>query len=122
MMAVSPVFLFYTVDVHRLIQDGADGKIVELSDPSRSIKHGDAEKKLEHIAMEYTHLLTSQLESQRMFYEAQLREFQDALSMQLDVLGSQVGRLERERDEANVHAGIVVARFGVGGLMCLGCL
>lgn len=69
--------------VHRLIQTKGDGKLVELpssprpphgSGGSRESQGGeDVEMvprvKLENIGMEYTHLLTSQLESQRLYYE-----------------------------------------------------
>ncbi|KAL3423646.1 Zn-finger in ubiquitin-hydrolase [Phlyctema vagabunda] len=62
--------------VHRLIRNKGDGKVVELP-PNRRERHeeeGDnmemvPREKLENIGMEYTHLLTSQLESQRVYYE-----------------------------------------------------
>ncbi|RFU80742.1 ring finger [Trichoderma arundinaceum] len=62
--------------VHRLIRDKGDGKVVEL--PGRnnhtSNREGEDEDvvpraKLETIGLEYTHLITSQLESQRAYYE-----------------------------------------------------
>jgi BRCA1-associated protein len=71
--------------VHRLIQTKGDGKLVELPSSSQAGSHqlgGSREPnhdredmemiprtKLEHIGMEYTTLLTSQLESQRLYYE-----------------------------------------------------
>ncbi|TVY64247.1 RING finger protein ETP1-like protein [Lachnellula suecica] len=63
--------------VHRLIRDKGDGKLVELPSTSRSRNdHHSGEdvdmvpaEKLERIGMEYTHLLTSQLESQRVYFE-----------------------------------------------------
>ncbi|KAH8668062.1 BRCA1-associated protein 2-domain-containing protein [Tricladium varicosporioides] len=61
--------------VHRLIRDKGDSKVIELP----SSRHGHAggqegmdmvpREKLESIGMEYTHLLTSQLESQRVYFE-----------------------------------------------------
>ncbi|KAJ4150169.1 hypothetical protein LMH87_010932 [Akanthomyces muscarius] len=65
--------------VHRLIRDKGDGKVVEL--PGRSSdRHGQAavdedvvpRAKLENMGFEYTHLITSQLESQRAYYEEML--------------------------------------------------
>jgi BRCA1-associated protein len=71
--------------VHRLIRDKGDSKLIEL--PSSSSRSGlgsgqrggggggtgDMEmvprEKLDRIGMEYTHLLTSQLESQRVYFE-----------------------------------------------------
>lgn len=64
--------------VHRLIRDKGDGKVVELPSRNRSAGAGAGveedmdmvpAEKLERIGMEYTHLLTSQLESQRVYFE-----------------------------------------------------
>ncbi|KAK6541263.1 hypothetical protein TWF694_008628 [Orbilia ellipsospora] len=58
--------------VHRLVQNKSDGKLVELP----SIRHeGNTEElydKLDNIGMEYSYLLTSQLESQRTYFEEQV--------------------------------------------------
>ena len=64
--------------VHRLIREKGDSKVIELPS-SRSgglgagmADHGEdmvPREKLERIGMEYTHLLTSQLESQRVYFE-----------------------------------------------------
>ncbi|KAI5866222.1 zf-UBP-domain-containing protein [Durotheca rogersii] len=68
--------------VHRLIRDKGDGKVVEL--PGRQAGPGDHEDqdvvpraKLESIGMEYTHLLSSQLESQRVYFEEMLSKAAD---------------------------------------------
>ncbi|KAG4442662.1 hypothetical protein IFR05_001847 [Cadophora sp. M221] len=65
--------------VHRLIRGKGDSKVIEL--PSRSHMGGAGaghpneeedmvpREKLDRIGMEYTHLLTSQLESQRVYFE-----------------------------------------------------
>ncbi len=64
--------------VHRLIRDKGDSKVIELPSSSRSGLGGGRtdhdvdmvpREKLEGIGMEYTHLLTSQLESQRVYFE-----------------------------------------------------
>lgn len=58
--------------VHRLIRDKGNGKVVELPSSSRhdaSSVDMVPREKLERIGMEYTHLLTSQLESQRVYFE-----------------------------------------------------
>ena len=82
--------------VHRLMQDQADGKLVELT-PSRRDEDGmvgvgsafpeDGSgedwvpmAKLERLGQEYTNLLTSQLESQRAYFEAQLKMAADKAS------------------------------------------
>ncbi|KXJ86293.1 hypothetical protein Micbo1qcDRAFT_168623 [Microdochium bolleyi] len=80
--------------VHRLIRDKGDGKVVELpgrypppSSEAANQQHrhpGSAEaedvvprSKLENIGLEYTHLLTSQLESQRVYFEEMLNKAAD---------------------------------------------
>jgi BRCA1-associated protein len=61
--------------VHRIIQNKSDGKLVELPAAGNSALDppdwADAvpREKLENISVEYTHLLTSQLESQRAYFE-----------------------------------------------------
>jgi hypothetical protein len=70
--------------VHRLIQNLRDGKLVELPDPRASGVVGERSQvppltdavesemvlqKMERISYEYTLLLTSQLETQRDYYE-----------------------------------------------------
>ncbi|TQS33327.1 hypothetical protein Golomagni_06334 [Golovinomyces magnicellulatus] len=71
--------------VHRLIRDKGDGKVVEL--PGRNENRGHQEDedvvpraKLENIGLEYTHLITSQLESQRAYYEEILSKAVDKAS------------------------------------------
>ena len=69
--------------VHRLIREKGDSKLIELPSSRSGFgrgtggggrdAHGGGEmvpvEKLEHIGLEYTHLLTSQLESQRVYFE-----------------------------------------------------
>jgi len=75
--------------VHRLIRDKGDGKVVELPS-SRGTNQGIPDgggssqsedvvprSKLENIGIEYTHLLTSQLESQRVYFEEMLKKAAD---------------------------------------------
>merc|ERR1712137_444304 len=65
----------YTGDgyVHRLIQNHVDGKLVEIPDPSNpSMARAGKEKdhsKMDALAVEYNYLLTTQLESQRLYFE-----------------------------------------------------
>ncbi|CAG7943617.1 unnamed protein product [Penicillium olsonii] len=60
--------------VHRIIQSKTDGKLVELPAADHSALDPDwsdavPREKLENMSVEYTHLLTSQLESQRAYFE-----------------------------------------------------
>lgn len=100
--------------VHRLIQNKADGKLVELPSASSSIgtnsrdddtlgpSHADAlsAEKIEAIGIEYSYLLTSQLDSQRSFYEEQITH----LKTQVDELRSMVQKIGREAEEGRAEA------------------
>lgn len=57
--------------VHRLLANKTDGKPVEVENSSESYRQ--AEEK-ESVQLEYTYLLTQQLESQRKYYEKLLKD------------------------------------------------
>ena len=71
--------------VHRIVQNKTDGKFVELTPSStpHTQSHDDdfddyvPREKLDNIGLEYTHLLTSQLDSQRMYFEEILERAAD---------------------------------------------
>ncbi|EUC37519.1 hypothetical protein COCCADRAFT_85287 [Bipolaris zeicola 26-R-13] len=72
--------------VHRLIQNKADGKLVDMPASNQSFSApgmtGYANdtvprEKLDNMGMEYAYLLTSQLESQRAYFEEQLERAVD---------------------------------------------
>lgn len=121
--------------VHRIIQSKTDGKLVELPAADHSALDPpdwtDAvpREKLENMSVEYTHLLTSQLESQRAYFEeiveraadkasqasAAASSAQEAaekanqslrdLQQQYDVLAKEtVPSLEREKERAERRA------------------
>ncbi|KAL5016961.1 hypothetical protein ScPMuIL_006550 [Solemya velum] len=54
--------------VHRLVQNKADGKLVQVDERGNVVQ----EEKLDSLTLEYTYLLTSQLESQRLFFEEKM--------------------------------------------------
>ncbi len=74
--------------VHRIVQNKTDGKLVELtpmSTPESQFHDDDFDdyvprEKLDNIGLEYTHLLTSQLDSQRMYFEEILERAVDKAS------------------------------------------
>ena len=108
--------------VHRLIQNRADGKLVELPSASisstamggeRGLGPGPADamaaEKVEAIGIEYSYLLTSQLDSQRAYYEEQTAELRDELSearAQLERAARDVERHKAEHEalEARIKA------------------
>ncbi|KAJ3293935.1 hypothetical protein HK104_004091 [Borealophlyctis nickersoniae] len=93
--------------VHRLIQNKADGKIVELPAPTTGAAPEPAERytngtvsseKMEEIGLEYSYLLTSQLESQRLWYESQLHQLQTTSATQLSSLQLELDRLRADHE------------------------
>ncbi|KAK8084957.1 glycerol-3-phosphate acyltransferase, partial [Apiospora hydei] len=66
--------------VHRLIREKGEGKVVELPghhDQPREQQDVVPRAKLDSIGIEYTHLLSSQLESQRVYFEEMLSKAAD---------------------------------------------
>jgi BRCA1-associated protein len=103
--------------VHRLIQNRTDGKLVELpsasitagsgTDSSRGLGPGPADnmaaEKVEAIGIEYSYLLTSQLDSQRAYYEEQLEGMKEQVSSaykQADIGSHEVDALEAKHRQA----------------------
>lgn len=108
--------------VHRLIQNKADGKLVELpsaastvgSQGSRgvtgdhrgpSLEDALGAEKIEAIGIEYSYLLTSQLDSQRAFYEEQIAD----LRLQMEHLSAAVRQISQEREEEKRHMQATIA-------------
>lgn len=114
--------------VHRLIQNRADGKLVELTwtrhDPSAATgvagptaalaavpaaaaavpADGDAVKdRLDAMALEYTYLLTGQLESQRRHFQSAAAEAERRAQAQHAELQQRLAAAERDRDAALAH-------------------
>ncbi|KAL5478196.1 hypothetical protein EMCRGX_G025092 [Ephydatia muelleri] len=66
--------------VHRLVQNKSDGKLVEVSGMTGAVA---GEEKIDSIQLEYTYLLTTQLESQRLFFEEKIARFEKEANEQL---------------------------------------
>ncbi|KAG8880525.1 hypothetical protein FRB97_000350 [Tulasnella sp. 331] len=107
--------------VHRLIQNKTDGKLVELPSASsmttagmvdsRGMGPGPADalaaEKIEAIGIEYSYLLTTQLDCQRAYFEDQQRLLKDAVHVEQAAQTELRERLaaqdrERERIEERV--------------------
>ncbi|KAK6170364.1 hypothetical protein SNE40_018774 [Patella caerulea] len=56
--------------VHRLVQNKSDGKLVEVDEGGNIVQ----DEKLDTLTLEYTNLLTTQLDSQRLYFEDQMVE------------------------------------------------
>lgn len=110
--------------VHRLIQNKADGKLVDLPASAQAaspFKNGGMtgyandtvpREKVDNMGMEYAYLLTSQLESQRAYFEEQVERAvdkaakaassADEASRSLAALTTDVSRLQTQYEEARV--------------------
>ncbi|CAN6599806.1 RING finger protein Etp1p [Trichomonascus vanleenenianus] len=102
--------------VHRLIQTESDGKLVELPqqgaassssvDVSTGGKRSVDKEKLEEIGMHYSSMLSSQLESQRMYYEALVNSAADRVSevtAQIDELQRHMSELRLELQHSKIR-------------------
>lgn len=58
--------------MYRLLQNKGDGKLVAADGPP-SEEEG-AQEKVDAVQLEFTYLLTSQLEEQRMYFEEKLAQ------------------------------------------------
>ncbi|KAF2276875.1 zf-UBP-domain-containing protein [Westerdykella ornata] len=98
--------------VHRILQHQADGKLVDLPASNSTLRDMDGaavtgaesvpREKLDNMGMEYAHLLTSQLESQRMYFEEQVQRAVDKAAKAVAAAESaerKVGGLEKELAE-----------------------
>ena len=76
--------------VHRLMQtDSADGKLVEAEGQLTNCKGVDGvpvnhDEKMDSIQLEYTYLLTSQLESQRRYFEEKMGRVETSAQREID--------------------------------------
>ncbi|KAJ3213400.1 hypothetical protein HDU67_002932 [Dinochytrium kinnereticum] len=75
--------------VHRLIQNKADGKLVELPAPVADMENRLGGllpypgPKSDEMGLEYSYILISQLESQRLWYESKMAELEQSLVHQI---------------------------------------
>lgn len=118
--------------VHRLIQSKAELNHMDEGGPNPHTTHpqgsvqmeassskagrGDAanvEEKMEALGLEYSHLLSTQLESQRAFYEDQIRSYQqraeEAESSRHTLLSS-IDEVRAERDKARTQLEALTSR------------
>lgn len=121
--------------VHRLVQNTSDGKLVEQEagggeeGKQRSSVgglHVDNDEKMDSLQLEYTYLLTSQLESQRAYFESKLCRVEEeagreiaqltarakAAQDQTDQLHQDLEVLVREKTKAELKVSSLVGRVG----------
>jgi BRCA1-associated protein len=101
--------------VHRLIRNKADGKLVELPSAASSVPSGVREEggrlgpsqadalsaeKIEAIGIEYSYLLTSQLDSQRVYYEEQLEALRTQVTDLKGLVDNLTDEFKKERERS----------------------
>lgn len=98
--------------MHRLIQNVVDGKLVELPNHNTDSPSGGggytsaSQEKMEAISLEYSYLLTSQLDSQRIYYENQMDELTNELTKlttQIKTLTQRVEEIKKENKKMQVE-------------------
>ncbi|XP_075220772.1 BRCA1-associated protein isoform X2 [Lycorma delicatula] len=88
--------------VHRLLQNKGDGKLVEGPAPA-----GKDDEKLDSMQMEFTYLLSCQLEAQRKNYEDKLNRLEKQSVMELNELKQKTSCIVEE----NVNLKTTVAKL-----------
>ncbi|KAF7268061.1 BRCA1-associated protein [Rhynchophorus ferrugineus] len=80
--------------VHRLLQNKADGKLVASEGPPSEAEC--AQEKVDSVQLEFTYLLTSQLDEQRMYFEDKMSLLENQLLEETDHLRRTVTNLSDE--------------------------
>lgn len=78
--------------VHRLLQSKTDGKLVATQTPGE-----DGEEKVDSMQLEFTYLLTQQLDAQREYYEDKLARLESSLAGDSQAMQNEV---QKERQKA----------------------
>lgn len=81
--------------VHRLLQD-KDGKMVEGGPTATKAEGAAMEEKVDSVQLEFTYLLTSQLETQRQYFEDRLARLEQHSMLQTTELREKVGQVSEE--------------------------
>eukprot|EP00092_Neocalanus_flemingeri_P021045 GFUD01022801.1.p1 GENE.GFUD01022801.1~~GFUD01022801.1.p1 ORF type:complete len:614 (-),score=210.70 GFUD01022801.1:48-1889(-) len=119
--------------VHRLVQNNEDGKLVEQEAQNEGGKHGrlsgvmmNKDEKMDSLQLEYTYLLTSQLEDQRRYFETKLGRVEEAAGKELlevtnrakqsqeekDALKEELESVKREKSKVDVKLSQMSIKFG----------
>ncbi|CAB3369077.1 Hypothetical predicted protein [Cloeon dipterum] len=85
--------------VHRLLQNKDDGKMVAVGADQQGRspeKPGGGDEKADSLQLEFTYLLTSQLESQRLYFEDRLVRMQQEVHNEREELREKVDKLSED--------------------------
>lgn len=85
--------------VHRLLQNKADGKLVPAggggADREGERAHFEQEK-VDAVQLEFTYLLTSQLDTQRQYFEERLSRVEQAATTEAELLRERIAQLQKQ--------------------------
>lgn len=87
--------------VHRLLQD-KDGKMVEGSPTTAKNEGAAVEEKVDSVQLEFTYLLTSQLETQRQYFEEKLNRSEQRSIADITELRDKLGEILEENAQFKV--------------------
>nr|CAI5841998.1 unnamed protein product [Callosobruchus analis] len=83
--------------VHRLLQNKADGKLVASEGPLPESE--ETQEKVDSVQLEFTYLLTSQLEEQRMYFEEKMAKLESQLSIETKNLREEIANKSAENKQ-----------------------
>ncbi|XP_011134904.1 BRCA1-associated protein isoform X2 [Harpegnathos saltator] len=84
--------------VHRLLQD-KDGKMVEGGRTEAKNEGAAVEEKVDSVQLEFTYLLTSQLETQRQYFEEKLSRLEQRSKTEITELRDKLGEVLEENSQ-----------------------
>ncbi|XP_066149173.1 BRCA1-associated protein isoform X1 [Euwallacea fornicatus] len=83
--------------VHRLLQNKADGKLIPAEGPASEAEC--TQEKIDSVQLEFTYLLTSQLEEQRMYFEDKMALLESRLATETQGLQKDMNEVTEENKE-----------------------
>lgn len=96
--------------VHRLLQD-KDGKMVEGGQTATKNEGAAMEEKVDSVQLEFTYLLTSQLETQRQYFEEKFNRLEQRSLSETTELREKLGHLMEENTHFKVLHKIILIKF-----------
>lgn len=87
--------------VHRLLQD-KDGKMVEGGMEPTKGEGAAVDEKVDAVQLEFTYLLTSQLETQRQYFEDRLNRIEQRSSLDITDLREKLAQITDENSQFKV--------------------
>lgn len=88
--------------VHRLLQN-KDGKMVEGGPTATKAEGAAMEEKVDSVQLEFTYLLTSQLETQRQYFEDRLARLEQHSVLQTTELREKLSQVSEENAKVKVN-------------------